>query len=70
MGAKQLVYHTNQECRDFLLGGYKGMSGSDLCSSTSSALFLGLQKDMIKYHLFKSLLQRPVHCAKLTSHLP
>ena len=46
------------------------MSGPDLCSSTSSALFLGLQKYMIKYHLFKSLLQRLVHCAKLTLYLP
>jgi hypothetical protein len=69
-GVEQPVYHTNQECRDFLLGGYKGMFGLDLCSSTSSALFLGLQKYMIKYHLFKSLLQHPVHCAKLTSYLP
>ena len=46
------------------------MSGPDLCSLTSSALFLGLQKYIIKYHMFRSLLQRPVHCARLTSYLP
>ena len=47
-----------------------GMSGPDLCSSTSSALFLSLQKYMIKYHLFKSLLQHPIHRAELTSYSP
>ena len=46
------------------------MSSPNLCSSTSSALFLGLQKYMIRYHLFKSLLQRPDHCTKLKSYLP
>ena len=46
------------------------MSDPDLCSSTSSALFLSLQKYMIKYHLFKSLLQHPVHRAELTLYLP
>jgi hypothetical protein len=45
------------------------MSGFDLCTLTSSALFIGLQKYIIKYHMFRSLLQRPVHCARLTSYL-